>query len=68
MNGGRAVKINKNSPKYLPTLAQYMRTKEGQAFALSIMSQLIDGFEVNRKGKITDVVIDADKPIVIDFE
>lgn len=60
--------IIKSHVYYPQFLAQYMKTKEGQAFALSIMSQLIDGFEINQKGKIETVHINDQSPIKIDFE
>lgn len=61
-------KILKNHYYYPHFLATYMKTKEGQAFALSVISQIIDGFEVNSKGKIVTVHIDDSKPITLDME
>lgn len=61
-------KINKENAKYPPLLAQYMRTKEGQAFALSIISQLVDGFELDYRGKIKTVYLDDENPLILNME
>lgn len=61
-------KILKNNTYYPHFLATYMKTKEGQTFALSIMAQLIDGFEINPKGKIEAVHINNRSPIKFDLE
>ena len=62
------MKVNSESPMYPALLATYLNTKEGMAFALSIMSQLIDGFETDHKGRIKDVAINDTKNIVLEFE
>jgi len=54
--------------EYPALLAAFMNTKEGKAFTLNIMSQLVSGFEVNRKGKIENVVINDAADIKLDFE
>ena len=61
-------KVLKNHAYYPHFLATYMKTKEGQAFALSIMAQLIDGFKINPKGKIEAVHINDQAAIKIDLE
>ena len=66
--GKKIAKILKQNPKYRKLLATYMKTKEGQAFALSVMSQLIDGFDVDSKGKIETVHIDDTQSIKLDME
>lgn len=60
-------KINRNSTEYDRFLAVYLNTKNGRAFAYSVLSQLVDGFEVDAKGRITSASL-SDKPLVIDFE
>ena len=72
MANWRLVMINrtilKKSQYYPHFLAKYMRTKQGQAFALSIISQLIDGFEVDAAGdKIISVHINDQESIKIDL-
>ena len=61
-------KILKGDPQYPLFLAKYLNTKEGMAFALSVVSQLIDGFDVNHKGWIEATHIDDTKPITLDME
>lgn len=61
-------KINKTDQKgYHKYLSTYLSMKEGQNFTLHILTQLIDGFEIDRKGRICNVVID-DSPIYLDLE
>ena len=61
-------KILKDDPRYPQYLAKYLNTKEGMAFALSVVSQLIDGFDVNHKGWIEAAHIDDMNPIMLDVE
>lgn len=53
---------------YAKSMAIYLKTKNGAAFAYHILSQLIPSFTVDHKGRIIDAEIDDTKPIVIDFE
>lgn len=62
------MRISRKSTKYPALLAAYMNTKEGKAFMLEIASQLIDGFEIDHRGKIKDVVINDKTSIKLDFE
>lgn len=57
----------KNSKEYAKFMAVFLSTKEGSQFAVHILSQLIDGFEVDHKNRIENVHIDDSKPIVLDF-
>lgn len=56
-----------NSREYHKVLSTYLGMKEGQNFTLHIITQLIDGFELDRKGRICKVVID-DSPIYLDLD
>lgn len=49
-------------------LAVYLNTKEGKAFMLDIASQLIEGFEVDHKNRISNVIVDDETGIKIDME
>lgn len=62
------MKVGKRSKKYPDLLATFVNTKEGKAFTMSIISQLIDSFEVDHKGKIKDVVINDKAKIKLEFE
>lgn len=61
-------KVLRSDSRYPKLLATYMNTKAGQAFALSVMSQLVDGFEVDSKGRIETVHIDDTQSIKLDME
>lgn len=61
-------KVLRSDSRYPKLLATYMSTKAGQAFALSVMSQLVDGFEVDSKGRIETVHIDDTQSIKLDME
>ena len=57
----------KDQREYLKYLAIYLKTKDGQWFAFHIISQLIDGFEVDHQGWIKKTILDDENPLVIDF-
>ena len=61
-------RILKTDSRYPKLLATYMNTKAGQAFALSVMSQLVDGFEVDSEGRIEAVHVDDTQSIKLDME
>lgn len=59
---------DRGAKEYAKYLVKFLQTKEGSQFAVHILSQLIEGFEVKHNGKIENVHIDDTKPIVLDFE
>lgn len=61
-------KHNRGTEAYAKYLSVFLSTKEGSRFALSVLSQLIESFEVKRDGMIENVHIDDTKPIVLDFK
>ncbi len=61
-------KYRRGTPEYAQCLTTYLKTKEGAAFALDILSQLIESFTVDHKSRIKDVTIDDEKPIKLHFE
>lgn len=60
--------IDRNNPNYKKTLAKWLSTKEGTIFALYTISQLIDGFEVDYKGKIKQSWLDGSTGIDINLD
>lgn len=62
------MKLNSKHPKFNSTLVTYLKTKQGTAFALDVLSQLITGFELDKNGRITSVEIDTDTGITLNLE
>lgn len=60
--------LDKNHILFPKHFAKYMQSKEGQALALYIVSQLVDSLEINQIGHVTTVELNADVPIVLDVE
>lgn len=60
--------VGRKHKMYYPTLARYMNTKEGQAFALDVISQLVSGFKLDKDLKIKSVKLDTSKPLNINIE
>ena len=61
------MRVKSGDKEYYKYLAIYLNTKQGGAFVYHILSQLIEGFTV-KNGRIEDVHLDDESPLVIDFE